>query len=156
LPEVSLVAILDADKEGFLRSAGSLIQTMGRAARHIEGRAILYADKITDSMRRAMDETDRRRTVQRAYNEENGITPQSIINKMDMGLAQIMKAEYGEVEAEETAALPEGFATQAELDSFIARLETEMREAAKKFEFERAARLRDSIKELREKEFLFG
>jgi excinuclease ABC subunit B len=155
LPEVSLVAILDADKEGFLRSAGSLIQTMGRAARHIEGRAILYADKITDSMRRAMDETDRRRTVQRAYNEEHGITPQSIINKMDMGLAQIMKAEYGEVEAEEAAALPE-LTSQAELDAYIAKLETEMREAAKKFEFERAARLRDSIKELREKEFLFG
>ena len=155
LPEVSLVAILDADKEGFLRSAGSLIQTMGRAARHIEGRAILYADKITDSMRRAMDETDRRRTVQRAYNEEHGITPQSIINKMDMGLAQIMKAEYGEVEAEQTAGLPE-LTSQAELDAYIGKLETEMREAAKKFEFERAARLRDSIKELREKEFLFG
>ncbi len=155
LPEVSLVAILDADKEGFLRSAGSLIQTMGRAARHLEGRAILYADRITDSMRRAIDETDRRRTVQRAYNEEHGIIPQSIINTMDMGLAQILKAEYGDVEAEETAGLPE-FTTQAELDTFIAKMETEMREAAKKFEFEKAARLRDSIKELREKEFLFG
>jgi excinuclease ABC subunit B len=155
LPEVSLVAILDADKEGFLRSAGSLIQTMGRAARHIEGRAILYADRITDSMRRAMDETDRRRTVQKAYNEEHGITPQSIINKMDMGLAEILKAEYGEVAEEETAGLPE-FTTQEELDAFIVKMESEMREAAKKFEFERAARLRDSIKELREKEFLFG
>jgi excinuclease ABC subunit B len=156
LPEVSLVAILDADKEGFLRSAGSLIQTMGRAARHVEGRAILYADRVTDSMRRAIDETDRRRSVQRAFNEEHGIAPQSIISSVDMGLAQILKAEYGEVEVEETAGLPEGFATQAELDSFIARQEAEMREAAKKFEFERAARLRDSIKELREKEFLFG
>ena len=155
LPEVSLVAILDADKEGFLRSAGSLIQTMGRAARHIEGRAILYADRITDSMRRAMDETDRRRTVQRAYNEENGITPQSIVNTMDMGLAQILKAEYGDIAEEETADLPE-FVSQAELDAYIAKLETTMREAAKKFEFEKAARLRDSIKELREKEFLFG
>jgi excinuclease ABC subunit B len=156
LPEVSLVAILDADKEGFLRSAGSLIQTMGRASRHVEGRAILYADRITDSMRRAMDETDRRRTIQRAYNEEHGITPQSIISPVEMGLAAILKAEYGDVAEEETAGMPEGFATQADLDSFIAGQEAEMREAARKFEFERAARLRDSIKELREKEFLFG
>ena len=155
LPEVSLVAILDADKEGFLRSAGSLIQTMGRAARHIQGRAILYADRMTDSMKRAIGETDRRRTVQRAYNLEHGITPQSIINTMDMGLAEILKAEYGDVSEEETTGLPE-FKTQAELDAHIVKLETEMREAAKKFEFERAAKLRDSIKELREKEFLFG
>ena len=155
LPEVSLVAILDADKEGFLRSAGSLIQTMGRAARHIEGRAILYADRITDSMRRAIGETDRRRSVQRAYNEENGITPQSIVNTMDMGLAEILKAEYGDVAEEEMAGLPE-FASQAELDAFIVTLESQMRDAARKFEFEKAARLRDSIKELREKEFLFG
>jgi excinuclease ABC subunit B len=155
LPEVSLVAILDADKEGFLRSAGSLIQTMGRASRHIEGRAILYADRMTDSMRRAIDETDRRRTIQRAYNEEHGITPQSIISPVEMGLAAILKAEYGDVEVEETAGMPE-LASQEELDGYIAKLETEMREAARKFEFERAARLRDSIKELREKEFLFG
>ena len=155
LPEVSLVAILDADKEGFLRSAGSLIQTMGRAARHVEGRAILYADRVTDSMRRAMDETDRRRAIQRAFNEENGITPQSIISQVEMGLAHILKAEYGEIEEEETAGIPE-FKTQAELDGYIGKLETDMREAAKKFEFEKAARLRDSIKELRDKEFLFG
>jgi excinuclease ABC subunit B len=155
LPEVSLVAILDADKEGFLRSAGSLIQTIGRAARHLEGRAILYADKMTDSMRRAIDETDRRRSIQRAYNEEHGITPTSIINKMDMGLAQILKAEYGEVEIDAAESIPE-FASQADLDAFIAKMETEMREAAKKFEFERAAKLRDSIKQLKEKEFLFG
>jgi excinuclease ABC subunit B len=155
LPEVSLVAILDADKEGFLRSAGSLIQTMGRAARHIEGRAILYADRMTDSMRRAIDETDRRREKQRAYNEENGITPQSVISQTDMGLAQILRAEYGDVEMEEAAGIPD-FASQTELDAYIARLETEMREAAKKFEFEKAARLRDSIKDLRDKEFLFG
>jgi excinuclease ABC subunit B len=155
LPEVSLVAILDADKEGFLRSAGSLIQTMGRAARHVEGRAILYADRMTDSMRRAIDETDRRRSVQTAYNEEHGITPQSIISQVDMGLAQILKSEYGEVMEEATSDLPD-FNTQAELDAYIAKLEAEMRDAAKKFEFEKAARLRDSIKELREKEFLFG
>jgi excinuclease ABC subunit B len=155
LPEVSLVAILDADKEGFLRSAGSLIQTMGRASRHLEGKAILYADRITDSMRRAMDETDRRRRIQRAYNEEHGIIPQSIINKMDMGLAEIMKAEYGEVAEEETAVMPE-LATQAELDAYIGKLETEMRAAAPKSACARAPRLRDSIKELREKEFLFG
>jgi excinuclease ABC subunit B len=149
------VAILDADKEGFLRSAGSLIQTMGRAARHLEGRAILYADRITDSMRRAMDETDRRRAIQRAYNEENGITPQSILSQVEMGLAHILKAEYGDVEEEEMAGIPE-FNRQEELDAYIAKLETDMREAAKKFEFEKAARLRDTIRELRDKEFLFG
>jgi excinuclease ABC subunit B len=155
LPEVSLVAILDADKEGFLRSAGSLIQTMGRASRNVEGKAILYADRITDSMRRAMDETDRRRKIQRAYNEEHGITPQSIISPVEMGLAEIMKAEYGDVTDEETQDLPE-FKTQEELDDFIAKLETAMREAAKKFEFEKAAKLRDTIKELRDKEFMFA
>ena len=155
LPEVSLVAILDADKEGFLRSAGSLIQTIGRAARHVKGKAILYADKMTDSMQRAISETDRRRVKQKAYNEEHGITPQSVVSAIEMGLAEILKAEYGEVSEEETAAMPE-FKTQAELDAHIARLEDEMREAAKKFEFEKAAKLRDSIKELREKEFLFS
>ena len=155
LPEVSLVAILDADKEGFLRSTGSLIQTMGRAARHVEGRAILYADRITDSMRNAMGETDRRRDIQRAYNEEHGITPRSIISSTDMGLAQILKAEYGDIAMEETETLPE-FNSQEQVDQFIAKMEAEMREAAKKFEFEKAAKLRDAIKELREKEFLFG
>jgi excinuclease ABC subunit B len=155
LPEVSLVAILDADKEGFLRSTGSLIQTMGRAARHLEGKAILYADRMTDSMKRAISETDRRRTVQTAYNLDHGITPQSIVNTMDMGLAEILKAEYGEVAEEETAGLPE-FKSQEELDSYVAKLETEMREAAKRFEFEKAAKLRDAIKDLRDKEILFG
>ena len=154
LPEVSLVAILDADKEGFLRSSGSLIQTMGRAARHLSGRAILYADRITDSMRQAMDETGRRREVQRAYNEEHGITPQSIISHIDMSLAKILQAEYADL-AEEVESMPE-FETQQQLDEYIAKLESDMREAAKKFEFEKAARLRDTIKELRTKEFLFS
>jgi excinuclease ABC subunit B len=155
LPEVSLVAILDADKEGFLRSAGSLIQTMGRAARHVEGKAILYADTLTDSMRRAIGETDRRRAIQRAFNEENGITPQSIVSQVEMGLAQILKSEYGEVLEEQAEGIPE-FKSAEEVDAYIAKLETDMREAAKRFEFEKAAKLRDSIKELRDKEFLFN
>ncbi len=154
LPEVSLVAILDADKEGFLRSQGSLIQTIGRAARHLEGRAILYADKMTDSMRRAIDETDRRREKQVAYNEENGITPQTVIRGLDDSLATVLKGDYADL-TEEDAALPE-FGTQGELDSYIANLESDMREAAKKFEFEKAAKLRDIVKDLRTKEFLFS
>jgi excinuclease ABC subunit B len=155
LPEVSLVAILDADKEGFLRSAGSLIQTMGRAARHVEGKALLYADRMTDSMKRAIGETDRRRAIQTAHNLEHGITPRSIISSIDMGLAEILKAEYGDGIEEEAEGLPD-FKTQAELDAYIGKLETEMREAAKKFEFEQAAKLRDRIRELREKEFLIA
>jgi excinuclease ABC subunit B len=154
LPEVSLVAILDADKEGFLRSAGSLIQTIGRCARHLEGKSILYADRMTDSMQRAMDETNRRRAIQRAYNEENGITPQSIVRPVDMALARIVEADYVDVTtpAEE---VPE-FKSQEELDAYIAKLENEMREAARRFEFEQAAKLRDTIKDLRTKEFLFA
>jgi len=154
LPEVSLVAILDADKEGFLRSQGSLIQTIGRAARHLEGRAILYADKMTDSMRRAIDETDRRREKQVAYNEEHGITPQTVIRGLDDSLATVLKADYADL-TQEDAALPE-FDSQAELDSYISNLESDMREAAKKFEFEKAANLRDIVQDLRTKEFLFS
>ncbi len=154
LPEVSLVAILDADKEGFLRSQGSLIQTIGRAARHLEGRAILYADNMTDSMQRAINETDRRREVQVAYNEEHGITPEAINRPLEMGLAGILRADYADL-VEETEGMPE-FVTQAELDTYIGRLESDMREAAKKFEFEKAAKLRDVVKELRTKEFLFS
>jgi excinuclease ABC subunit B len=154
LPEVSLVAILDADKEGFLRSAGSLIQTIGRAARHVRGRAILYADKITDSMRRALDETSRRREIQRAHNKENGITPTSILRPADMALAGILQAEYADI-AEETESLPEA-RTVEELHAHIAALEKQMREAAQKFEFEKAAKLRDKIRELRGKEMLLG
>ena len=154
LPEVSLVAILDADKEGFLRSSGSLIQTIGRAARHLNGRAILYADVVTDSIRRAMDETERRRAVQSAYNEEHGITPTSISRSLEMSLAQILKAEYADLTSQDEE-VPE-FASQQDLDNYIAKLESDMREAAKKFEFEKAAKLRDSIKDLRTKEFLFS
>jgi excinuclease ABC subunit B len=154
LPEVSLVAILDADKEGFLRSQGSLIQTIGRAARHVEGRAILYADKMTDSMRRAIDETDRRREKQVAFNEENGITPMSIVRPLEMGLAGIMKADYVDL-TDEAEGIPE-FATQGELESYIEKLESDMREAARKFEFEKAVKLRDTVKDLRSKEFLFS
>jgi excinuclease ABC subunit B len=153
LPEVSLVAILDADKEGFLRSAGSLIQTIGRCARHLHGRAMLYADKMTDSMRKAIDETDRRRAIQRAYNVENGITPMSIVRPVDMVLAHIIEADYVDVPADD--GIPE-FRSQEELDAFIAKLENDMREAAKRFEFEKAAKLRDQIKEFRTKEFLFA
>jgi excinuclease ABC subunit B len=154
LPEVSLVAILDADKEGFLRSQGSLIQTIGRAARNINGCAILYADKMTDSMRRAIDETERRRVTQEAYNIENGITPASILRPIDMSLAQILKAEYADL-TEQDETTPE-FSSQQELDAYVANVESDMREAAKKFEFEKAAKLRDRVKELKTKEFLFG
>ncbi len=155
LPEVSLVAILDADKEGFLRSSGSLIQTIGRCARHLNGRAILYADRQTDSMKRAMDETSRRRAIQSAYNEANGITPESIVRPVDMSLAAIVAADYADLTASEAEGMPE-FKSQEEVDKYIAKLEEDMREAAKRFEFEKAAKIRDTIKELRTKEFLFA
>ena len=155
LPEVSLVAILDADKEGFLRSSGSLIQTIGRCARHLNGRAILYADRQTDSMKRAMDETSRRRAIQQAYNQANGITPESIVRPLDMTLAAIVAADYADLTASESEGMPE-FKSQEEVDKYICKLEEDMREAAKRFEFEKAAKLRDTIKELRTKEFLFA
>ncbi|HEY2390141.1 MAG TPA: excinuclease ABC subunit UvrB [Candidatus Angelobacter sp.] len=153
LPEVSLVAILDADKEGFLRSAGSLIQTIGRCARNLNGRAILYADRMTDSMKRAIDETDRRRAIQVAYNQEHGITPESIIRPLSMSLAGIAESDYVDITAE-AEGMPE-FKSQEELDTYIQGMESDMREAAKKFEFEKAAKLRDIVRELRTKEFLF-
>jgi len=155
LPEVSLVAILDADKEGFLRSSGSLIQTIGRCARHLNGRAILYADRNTDSMKRAMDETSRRRAIQTAYNEANGITPESIVRPLDMTLVAMVAADYADLTGGESEGIPE-FKSQEEVDSYIGKLESDMREAAKKFEFEKAAKLRDMVKELRTKEFLFA
>ncbi len=147
LPEVSLVAILDADKEGFLRSTGSLIQTIGRAARHLNGRALLYADRLTDSMRRAIDETDRRRRIQADFNEQNNITPQSIIKPIDMNLIAIAEADYvtPPLESDEEIALlsvPQRLA-------LIEDLELHMKEAAKAFEFEKAAGYRDRIKALK-------
>jgi excinuclease ABC subunit B len=152
LPEVSLVAILDADKEGFLRSAGSLIQTVGRAARHVEGTAILYADKTTDSMKAALDETERRRAIQLAYNQEHGITPESIRKNIGELLSSVYEADYVAVpEVEETP--EERFRTVDDLDKEIKVLEKQMREAAKALEFEKAAQIRDRLKQLRAREF---
>lgn len=147
LPEVSLVAILDADKEGFLRSTGSLIQTIGRAARNVHGTAILYADVMTDSMRRAIDETNRRRSIQQEYNDSHGITPQSIVKAIDMHLVAAENADYVTVPLmaeDETENL-----SASEREQYLQNLETQMREAAKRFEFEKAAQLRDRIKKLR-------
>jgi excinuclease ABC subunit B len=150
LPEVSLVAILDADKEGFLRSSGSLIQTSGRAARNVKGRVIMYADTITASMKSAIAETDRRRALQEAYNTEHGITPESVVRQIDDVLSSVYERDYG------TAPLfreqREVFRTQAELDAEIARLEHEMKAAAANLDFERAATLRDTLKTLRGRE----
>ena len=151
LPEVSLVAVLDADKEGFLRSGGSLIQTMGRAARNVSGRAILYADVITDSMRRAMNETDRRRVIQQAYNDANHITPQSIIKPIDMTLVAIAEADYVTVPLEMEAHPDENLSPE-QRSALIAELETRMREAAKVFDFEKAAQFRDRVKALKSSE----
>ncbi len=149
LPEVSLVAILDADKEGFLRSEQSLIQTMGRAARHSSGKAILYADRVTDSMKRALDETRRRRAIQEGYNLEHGIIPMTIVKSIESTLITASEADYFKVplELDEMEEY-----TAANIDATIARLEAEMRGAAKRFEFEKAAELRDRIKYLRERE----
>jgi excinuclease ABC subunit B len=154
LPEVSLVAILDADKEGYLRSATSLIQTIGRCARHIEGRAILYADRRTDSMNQAIDETNRRRAKQLAYNTENNITPQSIVKSLDMDLARIVEADYVTIALNETEldAAAAGVRNEEQLSELLKKLESQMREAAKKFEFEKAAQLRDRIRGLKQKD----
>jgi excinuclease ABC subunit B len=148
LPEVSLVAILDADKEGFLRSTGSLIQTIGRAARNVEGIAILYADRLTDSMRSAINETDRRRATQEAYNQANGITPQSIIKPIDMSLVAIAEGDYVTVSLDDDDG-EDSALTEEQRQALIGELETKMRQAAKVFEFEKAAQLRDRIKALK-------
>jgi excinuclease ABC subunit B len=154
LPEVSLVAILDADKEGYLRSATSLIQTIGRCARHIEGRAILYADRRTGSMEQAISETNRRREKQVAYNKENNITPMSIIKSVDMDLARIVEADYVTIPLDDVVldAATANIKTGDQLAEMLKQLEIQMREAAKKFEFEKAAQLRDRIRSLRQKD----
>ncbi len=147
LPEVSLVAILDADKEGFLRSAGSLIQTMGRAARNLNGRAILYGDVMTASMRRAIEETSRRRTIQEAYNVANDITPQSIIKPIDQNLVAIAEGDYVTIPLEDydpaEVVLPEN------MERHLQELEEKMREAARRFDFKQAAAFRDRLQEIK-------
>jgi excinuclease ABC subunit B len=148
LPEVSLVAVLDADKEGFLRSAGALIQTMGRAARHVRGRAVLYADRMTDSMRKAMSETERRRAVQEAYNLEHGITPASIVKHIDEVLSSVYERDYLTVTPVKDGR--EAFKSRVDLDRKIAELERQMKAAAANLEFERAASVRDELRKLRD------
>jgi len=149
LPEVSLVAILDADKEGFLRSSGSLIQTSGRAARNVSGRVIMYAEAMTDSMKSAIAETERRRALQAAYNAEHGITPESVVRAIEDVMSSVYERDYATPPAREPA---EPFRTQAEIDAEIARLEREMKSAAANLDFERAATIRDTVKSLRTRE----
>jgi excinuclease ABC subunit B len=147
LPEVSLVAILDADKEGYLRSATSLIQTSGRAARHVNGEVIMYADTVTGSMREAIAETERRRVVQGEYNREHGITPESVRRSIRDLLESVPERDYYTVEVERA---PESqWESPAALAAHVAELETAMKDAARRLDFERAAELRDRIKALR-------
>src|SRR6202000_1404513 len=150
LPEVSLVAILDADKEGFLRGETSLIQTIGRAARNVEGKVLMYADKETAAMRSALDETDRRRTIQRAYNEEHGITPESIVK----GISDIAEFLQGDSKVPKSRRRRDREKTlegksSAETEKAIAELEEEMLAAAEDLRFEYAAKLRDEIRDLK-------
>jgi len=153
LPEVSLVAVLDADKEGFLRSQTSLIQTIGRAARHVAGKAILYADRMTGSMQRAIDETLRRRQLQERYNQEHGITPETIRRALDDLMGTPLAADYSTVPLEEE--FEEAIFEDPEaLEEEVAALETAMRKAADELDFETAARHRDRIRFLREKAIL--
>ena len=147
LPEVSLVAILDADKEGFLRSSGALIQTAGRAARNLNGRVFMYADVVTDSMQRALDEMERRRVLQQDFNSEHGLTPTSIVKDIDGALSSVYERDYVTVPVVEEQ--EKTFGSQSELDAHIRVLETEMREAAANLDFDRAATLRDKIRAFR-------
>jgi len=150
LPEVSLVAILDADKEGFLRSERSLIQTSGRAARNVRGQVIFYADRVTGSMRRAVEESERRRLVQEAYNEEHGITPETIQKNIADILESVYEADY--VPVPSAAEEAEDYLTPDEIRDRVRVLSERMKDAAKDLEFEEAARLRDEIQELKERE----
>jgi excinuclease ABC subunit B len=150
LPEVSLVAILDADKEGFLRSAGSLIQTSGRAARNVNGRVIMYADTVTDSMRSAIGETERRRALQAAFNAEHGITPQSIVKQIDAVMSSVYERDYMTPAFARESTVR--FRTQAELDAHVGALQDQMKAAAANLDFEKAASIRDQIKHLRDQE----
>jgi excinuclease ABC subunit B len=154
MPEVSLVAILDADKEGFLRSERSLIQTVGRAARHLNGRAILYADKITDSMRRALDETERRRGKQTAHNLAEGITPRSISKQVREMIDGVVsdKSAKDDLKSAQAAAQIEAM-SEKDLGKRIKLLERQMLEYARNLEFEKAARVRDQLAALREQAF---
>jgi excinuclease ABC subunit B len=147
LPEVSLVAILDADKEGYLRSATSLIQTSGRAARHVNGEVIMYADTVTGSMREALGETERRRVVQGEYNRAHGITPESVRRSIRDLLESVPERDYYTVEVEKTPAAR--WESAAALAAHVAELETAMKDAARRLDFERAAELRDRVKALR-------
>jgi len=150
LPEVSLVAILDADKEGFLRSARSLIQTMGRASRNVNGTVILYADSTTQSMKQAIDETNRRRRLQAAFNKKHRITPRTIIKSLGTPLVQVYDADYVTVPL--VAEREEGYVAVSEIPRLVEKLKKEMRRAAANLEFEKAAELRDRIHGLQERE----
>jgi excinuclease ABC subunit B len=154
LPEVSLVAILDADKEGFLRSGTSLIQTSGRAARNVHGKVIMYADVVTRSMSKAIEETRRRREIQQEYNQQNGITPQTILKPVDDSFLQMTRLDYSQVSvvAEEI----EEYSSAEEIRAEMTQLETQMRAAAERFEFEKAAEYRDKIKRLQEFDLQLG
>jgi excinuclease ABC subunit B len=154
LPEVSLVAILDADKEGFLRSAGSLIQTSGRAARNVNGKVIMYADRVTNSMRIALSEMTRRRQLQEDYNQKHGITPASIVKAIDTVLSSVYERDYVTVPLAKEE--KETFHTKEELDSRVANVESEMLEAAANLEFESAARLRDRVRDLKQQQLGFA
>jgi len=154
LPEVSLVAILDADKEGFLRSCTSLIQTSGRAARNVHGKVIMYADVVTHSMSKAIEETQRRREIQQEYNQRNGITPQTILKPVDHNFLQMAQLDYSQVSvvAEEI----EEYSSAEEIRAKMTQLETQMKAAAERFEFEKAAEYRDKIKRLKEIDLQLG